>query len=98
MEWTPGGRALEEHLAALEAALHDYFGSLNEIAMDHPGLDVKVPEKPEALVLYQQCESLNFHPVEGGLLDQPFILMQEIAVVHIVKELHEMMARNQRPS
>ena len=93
MEWSAGGRLLEERLQELETALHNYFGAVNELAMDHPGLNVEVPEKPQALVLYQQCKSLGFHLVEGGLVDQPHIWLQEVAVVADIEALYDMLRR-----
>lgn len=89
MEWSAGGRTLEERLNELQVALQDYFGALNELAMGHPGLSVKVPEKPEALVLYQQCEKLGLPLVSGGLMDQPHIWLQEVAVIVDTKNLYE---------
>lgn len=42
---------------------------------------METPKKPQALVLYQQCEALGLNLMGGGLVDQPHIWLQEIAVV-----------------
>lgn len=75
---------MREGLAQLEQALLDYYGGLQEIAMTQT---LKVPEKPEALVLYQRVQALGIPPVEGGIEDQPHIWMQELAVVRDTEEL-----------
>jgi hypothetical protein len=36
-----------------------------------------VPEKPDALRLYDQCKSTGLPLVAGGLLDQPHIWLME---------------------
>lgn len=94
MEWSAGGSKLEEGLQALQVALQDYYGALNELAMGHPGMNVKIPEKPEALVLYQQCEKLGLPLVSGGLMAQPFIWLQEVAVIVDTKTLYEALSKN----
>lgn len=48
---------------------------------------VKVPPKPEALVLWQQCKALGLPLVSGGLVDQPHIWLIEIAVLLEEEEL-----------
>jgi hypothetical protein len=59
--------------------------------MGHPAMSTKVPEKPEALVRYQQCKLLGLQLVEGGLLDQPHIWLQEVAVVAETEALYNML-------
>lgn len=89
MEWSAGGRVLEERLKELETALHNYYGALNEAALGHPGLKVEIPEKPEALVLYHQCRTLGIQIVDGGLINQPHIWLQEVALVSNIEALYE---------
>ena len=66
--------------------------------MGHPGLNVKIPEKPEALVLYQQCKTLNLQLVDGGLVDQPHIWLQEVAVITDIEALYEVMRQKSNNS
>lgn len=65
--------------------------------MGHPGLKVEIPEKPEALVLYQQCKTMGIPLVEGGLLDQPYYWMQEYAVIMDIEALYQALAQ-QKPA
>ena len=80
-----GGRKLRGLLAELEEQLLHYFGTLAEISM---GLSVKVPEKPRILAYVEQFEHMNIPFVAGGLLDQPFILME---MVHKCMEVRAVM-------
>ena len=73
-----GGRKIEGGLEELKEAMLDYHGSINEQAA---GLTVRSPEKPEALILWEQCEVLGTGIYDGGALDQPVIFMQEVAVI-----------------
>jgi hypothetical protein len=85
-----GKLTLSERLKALETALRDYYGALNEIRI---GLRKKMPEKPEALILYERCKVLGLPLVEGGVLDQPYIWLQELAIIISQTELFEMINR-----
>ena len=69
----------------------NYYGSLNEMK---EGLAADLPEKPQALVLWEQCTELQLPLVSGGLMDQPFIWLQEVAVVKNVEALFKL--ANQR--
>jgi len=96
MGWPFGERRVEEGLNELGKTLEDYFGALNQIK---EGVNVKIPDKPEALLLLQKCRAIGVPLVEGGLIDQPFIWLQEVAVVTEVTQLFEMLekAKNQPP-
>jgi len=61
--------------------LWDYFGQLNEIKEQ---IKIKPEDriwKPEALIRYEQAKELNVPYVSGGLQDQPYLWMQEHAVI-----------------
>ena len=73
-----GGRELEGGLEKLKFALLDYLGLLNE---QSKGLTVELPEKPEAMMLWEQCEVLGTGLYDGGAIDQPVVFMQEVAVI-----------------
>lgn len=88
----PGGLELSERLRSLEAALRDYYGALNEMKM---GLHVKIPPKPKPLVEYERCQALGLPLVEGGVVGQPYIWLQEIAVIIEQKELFELLEKRQ---
>ena len=90
-----GGRKIEGKLVELEKALHDYHGALNELAA---GINVKPPEKPEALVLWHQCQATGLPLVEGGLLDQPHIWLQEVAVIINTEALFRRLSEAQTTS
>jgi len=49
-----------------------------------------MPEKPEALILLEQCEALNLPLVAGGLMDQPHIWLILVAVIREEKRLFEL--------
>lgn len=77
-----------ERLQELREALINYYGYLNEIQMMAQIGQVSTPkqvEKPEALKLWQQCQALGLPIVAGGLMDQPYIWLMEIAIVREVE-------------
>ena len=65
-------------LDKLRNEIRNYLGALNEMLM---GLkpDATI-EKPEALVLYDKCKSMNLPLVAGGLMDQPHVWLLEFEV------------------
>lgn len=69
-----GGRLVQGELGALSEALENYFGAIAEIK---EGLRVDLPEKPDALVFYEQVKELRMPLVEGAIMDQPHIWMME---------------------
>ncbi len=65
-------------LDRLRNEIRNYCGALNEIEM---GLKPNpMPEKPEALVLFEQCNKMGIPLVAGGIRDQPHIWLMEYAV------------------
>lgn len=88
-----GGVVLSERLNKLEAALREYYGAINELRM---GLNTKVPPKPPALVQYERCQALGIPLVAGGVIDQPYEWLQEIAVIIEQKTLFELLEKRQR--
>lgn len=87
MEWA-GGIALAQGLSDLEEALGDYYGTLNEIKL---GLTAKPPVKPQALIYAEQMQLLRIPLVQGGILDQPYIFMQEYKIVSDFQKLHQLL-------
>lgn len=65
----------------------EYYGTLNEVKL---GLEVPMPEKPEAMILYEQCAEFGIPLVEGGIMDQPFIWLQEYKIVADFKKQMEL--------
>jgi hypothetical protein len=45
------------------------------------GLKAEIPEKPEAQLLLEMIQTTGLPLVDGGLIDQPHIWLQELAVV-----------------
>ena len=65
----------------LSAILWDYFGQQNELKERIKIAPEDLIRKPEALIRYEQSKELGIPYVEGGVVDQPFIWMQEHAVI-----------------
>lgn len=89
MGWTAGGSKLEGDLQDLRRALEDYYGVLNAVKM---GAATEIPEPPEALVRYRQCQITGLPLVAGGLMDQPHIWLMEMSIVIEVTQLFERLA------
>jgi hypothetical protein len=86
MGWPIGGSELAGELEALRDELLDYFGAISEMRMlseSQPNLasTIKIPKKPEPLVLWEKCQALGLPLYEGGLLDQPYIWIEQVAVI-----------------
>lgn len=45
------------------------------------GLNTKPVDKPEALILWEQCLALDLPLVAGGLMDQPYYWILQVAVI-----------------
>ena len=56
----------------------------------------EIPEKPEALDLFQQCQMMGIPLVEGGVLDQPHIWAREYRIVYQEKNRFERLADQAR--
>lgn len=94
MEGSAGGRVVEGGLRRLEEALLGYFGALNEL---EAGLEkVEVPEQPEALKLWRQCQSIGLPLYEGGLMNQPHIWLLEVALIAETERLFAALAARNR--
>lgn len=88
------GVELSERLKELESSLREYYGALNEMKM---GIARKMPPKPKALAVYEKCETLGLPLLSGGVMNQPFIWLQELAVIIETKTLFEVLEkRNQQ--
>jgi hypothetical protein len=87
LEGPSGGSFVAGKLEELEKALVDYYGAINEL---REGLNVPVPEMPEALEKLEQCEALGIPLVGGGVMDQPHIWLLEIGVIYSVKRTYAM--------
>lgn len=91
MGWPAGGSQVAGAKEELRQALYNFYGALNEVkalSESNPTLvsSVKVPDKPEAMVLWEQCQAFSLPLVEGGLLDQPHLWLEEVAVLKEVRE------------
>jgi hypothetical protein len=87
--WTTGGSSVAQGIEALREALYEYYGAISELKMlsesqPHLASTVKIPDKPEALVLWEKCQALNLPLVAGGLIDQPHLWLEEISIVREV--------------
>lgn len=88
-----GGVELSEHLDELEAGLREYYGAINEIRM---GLNAQLPPKPQALVYYETCKALGLPLVDCGVMGQPYIWLQEVAVITEQEMLFKLLEERQR--
>lgn len=59
----------------------DFYGQSNEIRLNIKIKPEDIIEKPEALERYEQAKELGLPYVAGGLLDQPYIWIQEHGVI-----------------
>jgi len=78
----------------LRQALIEYYGAINEMktlaeSQPHIVQKVTIPDKPEALILWQQCRELDMPLVDGGLEDQPHIWLEEISIILEVQHVFE---------
>jgi hypothetical protein len=87
------GVELSERLKELESSLREYYGALNEMKM---GIRNKMPPKPRALKVYEQCQELGLPLVGGGVIEQPYIWLQEIATIIEQKTLFEILDERNR--
>lgn len=55
-----------------------------------------MPSKPEAMVIYEQMQTLGVPLIGGGLLDQPHIFMQEMGVVRDKMEMWTVVREQQQ--
>ena len=74
---TGGGSAIEQGTNDLRDAIHEYFGQLNEVKL---GIHRKIPIKPDALDNWDYYNKFKLPFVNGGILDQPYLLMNEMEV------------------
>jgi hypothetical protein len=86
VDWL-GGSAIAKKLEELRDYLLDYYGSINEQMVSGGLTGVEIPEKPEALLRDEQCKELGLPLVAGGVLDQPYIWMQEVGVIREVQAI-----------
>lgn len=69
-------------LDELRTTLWNYFGQQNEIQAGSKPKPDEVIEKPAALVRYEMSKSLGIPYLSGGLMDQPYMWVQEHAVIN----------------
>jgi hypothetical protein len=74
---TKGGSIVGGALQELRDEIGNWYGA---IAEKKAGLVVNMPEKPDALVLYEQVREMGIPLVIGGIRDQPHIWMMEYRV------------------
>jgi len=61
--------------------LWDYFGQANERAEGIKVTEEERVDKPKALTRYEQIQELHIPYVDGGLMDQPYLWMQQHGVI-----------------
>lgn len=91
MARSPGKKVVEGGLRRLREELQDYFGALNELQAGIKG--TKIPDQPEALKKWRQCQTLGLPLCSGGVMDQPHIWLMEIAVVIEMQQLFAALER-----
>lgn len=91
-----GGRIVAGGLKELRDAIDNYYGGLNEVEM---GASNKLPDKPDAMLRYEEIKELGVPLVEGGVMDQPHIFMMEYDVVRNKILMHTLIrARQNQPT
>jgi len=90
----PFGRKLvEDYIDKLKVSINDYYGTINENLLTHSSKPL--PEKPEAMYIYENCKSMGIPLVSGGYNDQPHIWLIEWNIVKTQIELQERLAPKQ---
>ena len=74
--------------------LMNFYGSINEQKM---GVKPDSIEKPEAMILWEKCQEIGLPLVDGGLMDQPYIWLQEVAVIKNTKALFDLANQRSTP-
>lgn len=72
--------------------IDEYRGGLNEVRLGARSVN-KLPDKPEALILYEQIKEMGIPLVDGGIVDQPHIFMEQYAVCSTRTKLWDMLDR-----
>ena len=83
---------LAKHLEELDVTLQNYYGGINQLRMNIT--PDNMPEKPMVVIMLDQMEQYDALPEEGGLLDQPHLLMREIEKARQIKTMFENSYRN----
>jgi hypothetical protein len=74
-------------LFELVDTLREFYGQSNELRLNIKIKPEDIVEKPEALERYEQARDLGLPYVAGGLLDQPYLWVQEHgAIQQFLKE------------
>jgi len=81
-----GNLELSRRLEELEQELQNYFGAIAEVRAN---VRTTVPDKPEALLLTEQCQELGLPLVQGGVEDQPYIWIREYRLCVQTKALFD---------
>lgn len=88
-----GGSVLAGILDKLSTEIDEYLGALNEVKA---GLGTRLPEKPTALILYEQTKEMGIPLVAGGVEDQPHIWLEMYAICMQKTKLWETIEENNR--
>ena len=59
---------------------------------------MEIPEKPEALLLWEKCQAIGVPLMSGGLVDQPHIWLEELAVIISTQRQFDVAMRGQNGS
>lgn len=73
----------------LSDRLDEYFGALNEYIMGARSSPSDLPPKPPELILYEQTTRMGVQVCAGGIIDQPYIWMEQWAVCDIKSRVWE---------
>jgi hypothetical protein len=59
--------------------------------MQMEGMNISIPEKPDALKLLEQCEAFDIPLVAGGLMNQPHLWLREVGTIMKFREVRQML-------
>ena len=81
-----GKSIVQTILDDIQDEIQEYYGQLNELKM---GATSKPPEKPAILSLNDQLKLFNLPLWAGGLMDQPWLMMEILTVARQTIEMME---------
>lgn len=81
---------------AMKKEIESYYNKINLVALSPPGAHIEtIPEKPDILIIVERIESSGKLLLDGGLMQQPHIFMEEYYLALSLKKLFDSISANQ---